>query len=78
MTHHGKDPLDYHSRPISGLDPDVNSLWWVRLANLRRGRRGRGRPGIFRLLYFVIMLAGIGALLWYIRSLLAPLTGLGQ
>jgi hypothetical protein len=71
-----KEPLDYHSPPNSSLDPDVNSLWWVRLANMRR--RSRGRPGVLRLLYFVIMLGGIAALLWYIRSILGPLTGIGQ
>ena len=76
MKRDEKQPLEYHSKPISSLDPDVNSLWWVRLANLRRGRR-RG-PGVLRLLYFLIMLGGIAALLWYIRNLLGPMTGLGQ
>jgi hypothetical protein len=74
MKHERNNPLDYQSQPSSSIDPDISTLWWVRLANRRRG----GRSPLFRLIYYVVFLSLIAGLLWYIRSILGPLTGVGQ
>ena len=55
--------LPYRSNPISPYDKPVEDNYWVRLASRRRGRRGLGRT-----LYWIIMLSLIGGLLWYIRA----------
>jgi hypothetical protein len=69
MNHGEKNPLDYQSQPNSAFDPDVNKLWWVRLA-----RRKRRRVGVLRIAHFVIMLTAIAVLLWYIRGTLGVYT----
>lgn len=55
-----KAPIDYESPYDKPLKP-------------QKERKKRGLiPGYFRIAYWLIMLAAIGTLLWYIQHLLSP------
>ena len=73
MTDDPRNPLDYHSPPNSSLDPDINSLWWVRFA-----RRGRRQGCGLRVVYYVVMLSAIAVALWYVWKMLISYDGLAK